>query len=201
MNPMSNNISDAKWRIIRWTEAKNLGLKQYYTGSVCKHGHDSPRDVSDRACYECKLIKSAKWKHKNPDKHNEAAKKWVKKNPESVSRTKLRIRAKDPKKYWATSVFQNARKRAFIKNVPFELTKQDIYDLAGSHCPVFGIEFIFSGNSKVVPSSPSLDRIIPEKGYVKGNVAVISMKANVIKQNATYDEILKVSQWLKDQVE
>ena len=37
--------------------------------------------------------------------------------------------------------------------------------------------------------SPSLDRIIPEKGYVKGNIIVVSLKANTMKNNATIEEI------------
>lgn len=49
----------------------------------------------------------------------------------------------------------------------------------------------------VGPDSPTLDRIVPEKGYVLGNIAVISHKANAIKQNATAEEILRVAIWLK----
>jgi hypothetical protein len=45
--------------------------------------------------------------------------------------------------------------------------------------------------------SPSLDRIDPKKGYVKGNVAVISYKANRIKQDATPEELEAVASWLR----
>ena len=48
-------------------------------------------------------------------------------------------------------------------------------------------------------NSPSLDKIIPSKGYVEGNVAWISFKANAIKNDANSEEILKVSKWLKKQ--
>jgi phenylalanyl-tRNA synthetase beta chain len=37
----------------------------------------------------------------------------------------------------------------------------------------------------------------PDRGYVVGNVAVISSKANIIKSNATADEIRKVADWLQ----
>jgi hypothetical protein len=48
-----------------------------------------------------------------------------------------------------------------------------------------------------IKSSPSLDRIVPQKGYTKGNVVFISGYANMIKQDATYEEIMKVAKWVK----
>lgn len=48
--------------------------------------------------------------------------------------------------------------------------------------------------------SYSIDRLIPELGYVKGNVVVISYKANTIKNNATVDDLEKVLAWLKEKL-
>jgi hypothetical protein len=45
------------------------------------------------------------------------------------------------------------------------------------------------------PHSPSLDRRVPELGYVKGNVEVISMKANAIKSYAAPEEIMLVARY------
>ena len=41
-------------------------------------------------------------------------------------------------------------------------------------------------------SSPSLDKVIPSLGYVKGNIWVISYRANTIKNNCTFEEIEKL---------
>jgi len=48
-------------------------------------------------------------------------------------------------------------------------------------CPVLGIKIVpgRQGKGKATEdNSPSLDKFIPEKGYVPGNIAVISWRAN-----------------------
>ena len=44
-------------KIITLEEARKKGLRRYYTGKPCKHGHLSERQTSDRACIECKKIR------------------------------------------------------------------------------------------------------------------------------------------------
>lgn len=67
-------------------------------------------------------------------------------------------------------------------------------------CPVLGIKMKIGLKNKNV-DSPSIDRIIPEKGYVPGNIIVVSMKANQIKSNATPDEIIKVGKFYQNLLE
>ncbi len=40
--------------------------------------------------------------------------------------------------------------------------------------------------------SPSIDRVIPDNGYVRGNVRIISQKANRLKQNSSIDEQIQL---------
>jgi hypothetical protein len=63
-------------------------------------------------------------------------------------------------------------------------------------CPLLGIPIV-TGVGKQGPNSPSLDRIDNTKGYVSGNVWVISQKANRIKSDATADEIILLGTRLK----
>ena len=53
------------------------------------------------------------------------------------------------------------------------------------------------GNGRVHDASPALDRLDNAKGYVKGNVVVISYKANRMKSNATIDEIVRLGEWAR----
>jgi hypothetical protein len=76
------------------------------------------------------------------------------------------------------------------------LTAADILAVfpADGKCPALGVPLVFGRRS---PNNPSLDRIKPELGYVKGNIAVISRRANAIKQDATADELFRVAAWAK----
>lgn len=92
------------------------------------------------------------------------------------------------------SILSNARKRAKQKGLPFDITEDDIP--VPTFCPVLGIPLMVS-NSKRQDNSPTLDRIIPELGYVKGNVMIISFKANRLKSNATPAEIQAVLDYIE----
>jgi len=48
--------------------------------------------------------------------------------------------------------------------------------------------------------SPTLDRIDPNKGYVKGNIQVLSHLANMMKSNATAEELHLFADWIKENI-
>lgn len=54
-------------RIIRYKDARDLGLSKYFTGIPCKRGHIAERNVSNRACSECVTINKATWKDSHPE--------------------------------------------------------------------------------------------------------------------------------------
>ena len=90
-----------------------------------------------------------------------------------------------------------ARLRAVEKKLDFNINQDYVRSLVVSHCPIFGMPLEWScyrkNSSGSLPNSPSLDRIDPTKGYVKGNLWIISQKANVIKNNATHEELKLVT--------
>jgi hypothetical protein len=91
----------------------------------------------------------------------------------------------------------NARIRAKNKCLPFDIDNDYIRSIVPSHCPIFGMRLEWStrrgGKSIALPSSPSLDRIDPSRGYVKGNVWIISNRANQIKNDASHEELKLVT--------
>jgi len=79
-----------------------------------------------------------------------------------------------------------AKERAKRKGIEFNITENDIE--LPKKCPILEIPII-PGIGTQSPNSPSIDRIDSSKGYVKGNVAIISYKANAMKNGATLDEM------------
>jgi hypothetical protein len=86
-----------------------------------------------------------------------------------------------------------SRSRAKDKGVEHTITDEDV--VVPNYCPALGVKLEAAGPQS--DSSPSLDRVDPTKGYVPGNVVVISKLANRIKTNATADQIEKVAKWLR----
>jgi hypothetical protein len=89
-------------------------------------------------------------------------------------------------------MIQNARSRAKVSEVPFTITVRDV--VIPSHCPILGIPlFPMKGKKGGGDNSPSLDRIEPERGYVPGNIIVISNRANRLKSDATIEELRSIA--------
>jgi hypothetical protein len=101
---------------------------------------------------------------------------------------------------WKTFICASARARGRRRGLLSTITPEDL--VWPSHCPVLGFELDYversgeRGAQRAQPNWPSLDRWDNTKGYVPGNVFVISYRANSLKNSATYEEILKVAKYL-----
>ena len=95
--------------------------------------------------------------------------------------------------------FYETRNRARKENIPFNLDPSDLADIP-EVCPVLGIPFISreeNTTGKPLDNSPSLDKFYPELGYVKGNVHIISYRANRFKSDGTPQEWEQIAEWCK----
>lgn len=95
---------------------------------------------------------------------------------------------------WRWSLRESARGRASKQGVPFDLSYEDI--VVPTHCPILGIPLV-KHTGKHRHDSPTLDKIIPELGYVPGNVQVISFRANSMKNDATPEELLRFANYIQ----
>lgn len=68
-------------------------------------------------------------------------------------------------------------------------------EITPTKCPVFGKRLVY-GKGKHHDMSPSVDKIIPSKGYVKGNIQVISYLANRMKNNASPQQLRQFANWI-----
>jgi hypothetical protein len=136
---------------------------------------------------------------------------WRKNNLEKAREIDRRYRAKYKEKYGflpstksvrkarqlnpAKLLLKSAKNRAKQKGIPFNITEEDIP--IPEFCPILKVKI------ELEPfrhrHGPSIDRKIPSLGYVKGNVAVISMRANLMKRNYTLDFFEAVVAYLRSE--
>ena len=99
-------------------------------------------------------------------------------------------------------MLSNAKIRAKQKSVDFNLTFEYLKKIfpQDNKCPVIGVDFQFGYKNldkKNSDFAPSLDRIVPEKGYVEGNVIVVCNIVNRVKSDSTIKILEKVFKFYK----
>ena len=96
------------------------------------------------------------------------------------------------------TLLSRARRRAKDNGLPFDLDLDYLMTLPSDTCPVFGIALAWCAGTKIRDdNAPSLDKIDPALGYVVGNVAWLSWRANRIKNDGTALEHEKIAQWIR----
>ena len=85
-------------------------------------------------------------------------------------------------------LIKSSKARSKIIDVEHSISEKDFTPV--THCPLLGIKLNFASVGKGYHcDSPSIDRIDSSKGYVPGNVWVISSRANRMKSDATIEEL------------
>ena len=118
---------------------------------------------------------------------------------ECLNRTTVARVNKDPTTVVLRTMLRNAKRRAKETGAPCNIDFEYLQSLYVKDCPVFSIPLRWESRlgtgavNRSSPNSPSLDRIDPSRGYIKGNVWIISHKANAIKNNATHEQLCLVA--------
>jgi hypothetical protein len=99
------------------------------------------------------------------------------------------IESNPKNRQYKVTMLRKARNRAKKRGIYFNITLDDIQ--IGERCPILNTPFRVGLDNW--QNSPSLDRIDNRRGYEKGNVIVVCMMANSIKNQATPSQIKKVA--------
>lgn len=129
----------------------------------------------------------------------EKVKRWRAANPDLYAAQRKRngdSRAERYRKNPAYYLWRTARLRAKAEGLPFEIEVNDV--IVPDTCPITGAKIdVLTSNYE---SGASLDRVVNELGYVKGNVRVISRKANRLKQDATIEQVERILAYMKGEI-
>lgn len=109
----------------------------------------------------------------------------------AARKTRLALYGESVKK----EILGRARSRARARGIEFAASIDD-FELP-TICPALGVPLVISSKKGGEWNSPSLDRIDSTKGYIPGNLIVISKRANTIKCDATLDELEAVIAFMK----
>ena len=158
-------------------------LQTQFQGVVCKRGHSGIRYMSNRSCVEC--VKEFNRKRSSTIAGRRYQANWKRENPQTQAEWLAVNRER--------RMLSVARHRAKKKNTPFSITLEDI--CIPEICPVFNTPLDWEGKRD---DRPSLDRVVSGLGYIKGNVRVISGRANRLKNNMTKSNVLRLLAYIEE---
>lgn len=201
-------------------QAKEQGLSRFFEGTSCRNGHIAEKYVRNGSCVVCKAETEKRWyashqeqvlsfrtKLRASPKHKQYSDQYHKvyrqKNREQLRHKNRQWYKENGQEYNAlyrsqpkvkiSMLLSRAKSRAKQRNVPFDITKEDI--IIPEKCPVLHIPIVTDKTQH--DNLPSLDCIVPSLGYVRGNVCVISMRANRLKNESTLQELEALVEYVR----
>ena len=155
---------------------------------------------------QLKLAWQRRFREENPEKVAAYAEKSKASRAEYRARPEVKARnAEDMRLRYAGMTAEQrkarclnaARNNAANKGQEFNITVSDLH--WPEFCPMLGIRLNYGcpTNGKASWDSPSLDRHDPTMGYVKGNVVVMSWRANALKRDATCEEAVLLAEYMR----
>lgn len=155
---------------------------------IGKNGHGEPRPKV--VCIGCKNLLAQKYfSYKVKEDPSQGIRERCKSCSAEKAR-KERERRKNNWKYKPTlHMLNNSKQRAKAAGLEHTLTINDI--IIPDYCPVLGIK-LETGNRREKYNSPSIDRIDNKKGYTNNNIIIVSNRANILKKDATLDELVMI---------
>lgn len=139
-------------------------------------------------CNDCdraeKTNQAREKRRKDPSAANERSRKHREK-----------VKTQNPVKYTCEQMRSSATKRAKALGFDLDITTDYLSSIAPHNCEILGIKLKYGGGIKT-KASASLDRMNPKFGYIIGNVQIISNLANMMKNEASSDELSMFAEWV-----
>lgn len=163
-------------------ECKRKQDKKYYI-TIKNNPEKWAAELEKRRAYKTQHreeIRLAAFEYNNRPEVKERKSNWARKHYNITQLTR---------EQYIRKMWRNAKSRAEKEGLPFNIEESDI--IIPDKCPILNTELILNKNYKHSnpEHTPSLDKINPILGYTKGNVRVISFKANTMKNSATLEEL------------
>lgn len=136
---------------------------------------------------------------RDKDHQRERLREWRIANPERAAETRKRNNATRMDRYRANPslyLWRTARHRAKTLGIAFDIEPEDL--VIPEYCPITGdkIDVLVSNYA----NGASVDKVQNDKGYVRGNVRVISRKANRMKGDADLVHLERMIAYMKGEI-
>ncbi len=152
------------------------------------HKNGRTKNGRANACKNCMKEYKSVWYYKNGGQNYEHT-YGQRYSKEKVARASEWKRINPERRLW-----QGAKRRAMEKGIEFNIPWTEV--VIPELCPILNIPIQMENNC-VKEGSPSIDRIDNSKGYVVGNVRVISHRANALKSNLSLEQAERLVEYMR----
>lgn len=168
-------------------ERRKTKQAQAYEREYRRKRYEDPEIKEKKKQYQ------AEWYRRNKERTKPAKQAWSQANRHKHREYYLDWEKRNPRR----ALIQRSRSSAKQRGLEHTISETDIQ--WPTHCPVLGIELCYDRDKKTAHRDdyPSFDRRDGLKGYVPGNVFVISWRANRIKWNCTLAELKAVVYYIE----
>lgn len=155
---------------------------------------------------------SKRWRENNKEAYRKGYLRYYEENKQEIRKRQNAWRNKNPdyrggnkissantKDSWIKYKLTSLKRSAKVRGLEFNLEASDISSLMVSECPISNVHLKykrFTNIGKIGPNSPSVDRIDNSKGYIQGNIQIISAKINRLKGENSIRELLTMCKQL-----
>lgn len=175
---------------------KYCGVAYPATSDFFSYGRFCVNKIS-YTCKKCSNTQKCIWKQKTGN----TSTFYYKKNHPPLNKGKdLNI--------WRVSllIHNNILKRSRKKHIIYDsnlLTRTYIYNRLCSQqaCECCNVKLDFSQKKIHNNISPTIDRVIPNQGYVENNLAVLCHRCNRLKNNALLSELENLLNWMRNEMQ